>query len=611
MRSGFAAPTLASTSRGERSSPGPTDPNARAFSNLSAHEITNQSVGTWAANPARMRSTSLALLLATACSGAIGGPGGEPDPDERPAPSPTPLVCDDGALRPGRSPLRRLTRDEYDATIRDLLGDTSSPGARLLDDERGVILVDGRAMTPLLAEQYLVAAEDVAARATTDLEALLGCAPSADCIETFVARFGRRAWRRPITDDERAELVAFYEEFVPEAGEREAVALLLERLLVSPHFLYRAELPPFDAAPETVVPLDGFQRATRLAYTLLGTTPDDALLDAAARGELDDADGVRRHAERLLDDPSSEAVVQSFFHHWLELDLLENLDKDPALFPEWSSDVAERMRHETEAFVHEVLYEGDGSYATLLTAPWSMLDAELADFYGVAHDGGEGFSRTPLDPEHHAGLLTQGAFLAPRARTYETSPIHRGMFIRGSLFCGSVPPPPENIEIVAPDPDPSLTTRERLEEHRSNEVCASCHVLMDPPGFAFEHFDAAGRFRATENELPIDATGELEDTELAEGDPRFFDGAAELAQLAAKSPQAHACFARQWFRFAYARSDDASDACAMQQLVTRFTAESLDVRALLVELTQTDTFLFRTVPDPTAPAAEAPGGGSR
>ena len=156
-----------------------------------------------------MRSTSLALLLATACSGAIGGPGGEPDPDERPAPSPTPLVCDDGALRPGRSPLRRLTRDEYDATIRDLFGDTTGPGARLLDDERGVILVDGRAMTPLLAEQYLVAAEDVAARATDDLESLLGCTPSADCVDGFVARFGRRAWRRPITDEERAELVGF------------------------------------------------------------------------------------------------------------------------------------------------------------------------------------------------------------------------------------------------------------------------------------------------------------------------------------------------------------------------------------------------------------------
>lgn len=562
-----------------------------------------------------MRSPSLALLLATACSGAIGGPGGEPDPDERPAPAPTPLVCDDGALRPGRSPLRRLTRDEYDASIRDLLGDTTAPGARLVDDERGVILIDGRAMTPLLAEQYLVAAEDVSVRATEDLEALLGCAPSTECVTEFVTRFGRRAWRRPITDDERSELVAFYDEFVLEAGEREATALLLERFLVSPHFLYRAELPPLDAAPDSIVPLDGFQRATRLSYTLLGTTPDDTLLDAATRGELDDAAGVRRHAERLLEDSRSEAVVQSFFHHWLELDLLENLDKDTALFPEWSSTIADKMRHETEAFVHEVLYEGDGSYATLLTAPWSMLDADLAGFYGVDHEGdpgdADGFTRTPLDPAHHAGLLTQGAFLAPRARTYETSPIHRGMFIRGSLFCGDVPPVPENIEIVAPEPDPSLTTRERLEEHRANPVCAACHVLMDPPGFAFEHFDAAGRFRETENELPIDATGELEDTELGEGDPRSFDGAPELARLAANSPQAHACFARQWFRFAYARSDDDSDACAMQQLTTRFTAESLDVRALLLELTQTDTFLFRTVPDPTAPAAEAPGGDSR
>jgi hypothetical protein len=322
-----------------------------------------------------MRSFSLLAVFVAACSGAIGGPGGEPDPDA-PAPAPTPLVCDDGALRPGRAPLLRLTRDEYDATIRDLLGDTTAPGARLIDDERGVLLVDGRAMSPLLAEQYLTAAEDVALRATEDLEALFGCAPSAEgriaepCLADFVTRFGRRAWRRPLSTEEHAALVAFHDEFVAEAGAREAAALLLERILVSPHFLYRAELPAPDAAPETVVALDGFQRATRLAYTLLGTTPDDALLDAAARGELDDAEGVRRHAEHLLADPRSEAVVQTFFHHWLELDLLENLDKDPALFPEWSTGIAERMRHETEAFVHEVLYEGDGSYATLLTAPW-------------------------------------------------------------------------------------------------------------------------------------------------------------------------------------------------------------------------------------------------
>lgn len=531
------------------------------------------------------------LAVLAACTGSIGGEPGEmpePEPTE-PEPLP-PLDCSE--LQPGRAPMRRLTVAEYDATIEALLGDTTRPATRIIDDERGVTSADARIVTPLLAEQYLEAAEDVAARATPDL---LGCdidaRGEAECAGELVDDFAFRAFRRPVTSEERDTLLALHAAVAETDGFADGVRAVVEAVLQSPGFLYRAEIIPTTGAP--VVRLDGWQLASRLSYLLWGTMPDDALFAAAASGDLDTDAGVEEQARRLMASPRALGSIREFVGHWVELEQLEGLDKDPAVFPDYDAEVADLMRQETEAFIDAVMSE-DGSWTTLLTADWSMMNARLAAYYGVdeaSRPAGDAFERVELDGDFHSGLLTQGALMATRARTYESSPIHRGMFIRGGVLCGEVPDLPEGIEVTAPDPDPSLTTRQRLSEHRENEICGSCHRQMDPLGFAFEHFDGAGRFRMDENDLPIDATGDIVESDI----DGSFDGAPDMARRLVGSEDAQACFAGRYFRFAQGRATTHADGCSLEALSARFREAEFDVRELVVAITQTDAFLYRAV----------------
>ncbi|MEO0323924.1 MAG: DUF1588 domain-containing protein [Myxococcota bacterium] len=211
-----------------------------------------------------------------------------------------------------------------------------------------------------------------------------------------------------------------------------------------------------------------------------------------------------------------------------------------------------------------------------------------------------------LDGAYHSGLLTQGSIAASRGRATGTDPVHRGMFVRGKLLCGDVPDVPEGLQLDAPDPDPTLTYREQLEEHRSDPVCASCHVLMDPLGFALEHFDGDGRFRADDRGLPIDATGEI----VASDVNGFFDGAPELAARLAESDQARACFGEAYLAFQAGRAfDPARDGCSLQALMDRFVAGELSLRELMVGMTQTDAFLYRVADQDTLPVPPLGGTG--
>jgi hypothetical protein len=544
------------------------------------------------------RPASLVAILFVAvvgCEGSITDPGAV-DPDD-PTMRP-PVVCD-GTIRPGRAPIRRLTVSEYDNTVRDLLGDTTAPASRYVDDERGVVSADDRIVTSLLAEQYMRAAEDVAARFTApaELGGLLACdrATAGDdaCAREMIERLVPRAYRRPAETGEVDTLYTLYEAGRDDGGFEIGVQLVLEAMLQSPSFLYRIENVSIDGEP--VVRLDSYALATRLSYFLTSSMPDDALFAAAAAGELDTDAGLEAHARRLLATGEAEGTIQRFFESYLALDELEGLEKDTALFPGWSEATPELFRQETEAFVREVVVDGDGSWVTLLTAPWSMMNAELAAFYGVTGPTGDTFERVDLDGRYHTGLLTHGSVTAPRARTYETSPVHRGMFVRGTLLCGVVPNVPEGLEVTTPPPDPTLTTRERFARHREDPECASCHAQLDPLGFAFENFDAAGRFRATENGIDIDATGTLVDTDV-DGD---FENVAELAQMITGSPRTQACFAERWFPAAFGRTDEWEDSCTIAAIVERFAGAAFDVRELLVALVLSDVFLYRVADQDT------------
>ncbi len=528
------------------------------------------------------------LVLLSACDGRIDTPGTGDD-----TPPPESGECA-GELTPGPSTIRRMTRWEYNNTVRDLLGDTTRPADAFVPEEESAGFqnnADALTVSPLLAEQYLTAAEDIAARATEDLPGLLGCSPSADCLNAFLIRFGERTYRRPLTDDERAALFDLFDAGRAQYDDRTGVEWVLQAMLQSPHFLYRVEHgEPVDGAPG-IVALSSWEVASRLSYFLWGSMPDDELFLAARDDALRTKDQVAAQARRMLADPRARDIVRIFHAQWLDLDLIDRLDKDPIAYPSFSDSLRDSMRGETEAFIDHVIWDAGADATLLLTAPYTFVDSELAAHYGVSDPGWDGFHRVDLDPNQRAGILTQAGLLALWSKSDQTSPIHRGKFVREQLLCTPLPPPPPGLVVEVPDPDPTATTRERFAQHSSDPACSGCHQLMDPIGFGFEHYDAIGRWRSEEHGLPIDATGEVIASDL----PGPFDGTVELAGQLAASEQVADCLVRQWFRFAYGRLETAEDTCTLDALAERFSASGNDVLDLLVELTLSDAFRYRRV----------------
>lgn len=406
------------------------------------------------------------------------------------------------------------------------------------------------------------------------------------CVTDWLTDLLPRAWRHPVDDPtERDRLVTLFEAASDAWGPRTGLRVVLEVVLQSPRLLYRVEDTALDAAPGDIVPLDDHELASRLSYFLWGTMPDDTLFAAAEEGRLTTPAGLEAEATRMLADPRAAEVVDLFFEEWLELDHLDDAEKDLTVYPDWTEDRPASFREETLRFVRTVWEEEGASFETLLTADWTIADAELAAFYGYPDEGSD-WARVDRDPSQHAGILTQGSFLASRARSDASSPIHRGMFIRGALLCHVIDAPDASLEIVVPDPDPDATTRELLEQHRADPACAVCHDLIDPPGLAFEHFDGIGRWRTTENGLPIDATTDLTGTDVN----GFIDGAADLGQALTRSTMVRECFARQWFRFAHGRREAEADICEIEDAAATFAADRLDMESLVLATVASPAF---------------------
>ena len=564
---------------------------------------------------ARLRAaTCCALLLAVGCysgvsstSGNDGADAGSADDDAGDADGGSSEGGEPsgpcGTAVPGPAPIRRLSAFEYDNTIEDLLGDTSKPAQDF--PEEGASGFDNNAdvasVSRLHAEKYMRAAEDVAARATEDLDGLLGCDIASDeagCVQSWITSFGARAWRRPLTAD---EVTAMVELFVaaragfdgqPANDARTSVELVLAAFLQSPHFLYRVEFGVPGAGD--VVALGDHEMAARLSYFLWGSMPDEELFIVAGQGELHTRAQVESQARRMLDHPRARAMVLHFHEQWLDYGEIDSLAKDTTAFPDYTADVAAAQRMEVDAFIDHVVWDGEGTLQALLAAPYTFVDDALADYYGLPAPGGTGPQQVSPQDRDVAGVLTQGAILAVHAKPQETHPILRGLFVREQLLCTIPPPPPDDVDITPPPVDPNTTTRERYEQHRVDPACSGCHELMDPIGFGLENFDGTGRWRTLENGLEIDVSGHLVGTDV----DGTFIGAKELAERLATSQVVSDCMTTQWFRYAYGRTENPDvDACTIDDLRARFGEADQEITELLVALTQTDAFMFR-------PAAE-------
>ncbi len=537
------------------------------------------------------------LLVSLGCVGEVGeATTGPADPPVGGADGTPAAACAAAPIAPVPAPMRRLTRDEYNNTVRDLLADKTRPADQFpLDDEGGGVTGEPSSLTvsSWLAEGYMKAAETLAANAVGNPAALLPCAPAGDeeaCARKFVETTGLRAFRRPLQTGEVDRLMKVYD--VGRAAKTFAggIQLVLRAMLQSPHFIYRLELAGSTPVGTAAVLLTPYEMASRLSYLLWRTMPDERLFAAAAAGKLVTPEEIEKEARRMLADARARPVVVGFHERWLGLEELGDVTKDPKVHPEFGPALRTAMHGEIRAFVEHVVWQEGGRLEALLTAPTTFVNALTAPIYGVPAPAGGALTRVDLQPAQRAGLLTQLGLLATHAKPNQSSPVHRGKFVRERLLCTTIPDPPPDLMVVAPDPKPGLSTRRRFDAHSSVAACAGCHTLMDPIGFGFEHYDGIGRWREMDQSERVDASGALALTRDIDGP---FRDATELAAKLAGSAQVRDCVVAQWFRFAHGRTEADADRCSLSRVGERFAASGLDLRELVVALTQTDAFTHR------------------
>jgi hypothetical protein len=507
-------------------------------------------------------------------------------------PTPGPQAGLDGA---GPYPLSRLTRTEYVNTIRDL-----TDGRVLIDQERLPADALGSSgfttdvpVSQVELDQLYRAAELAAPEVYANLNQRSPCDEAvtgeAECAAQYVSYAGLRIFRRPVQASEVETLAAHYEHLKTTVGlaHGEALRVVTLTMLLSPNFLYRSEIG--HDAPEVegrLVRFNDFELASRLSYFLWRSMPDEVLFTAAGAGQLESAEQVAAQARRMLDDERARDSVFSFVSQWMGIDDISTEQKDNGLFPEFTGQLANDLGEETRRFVDYVVFEGDGTLNTLLNANFSFANARVAAFYGIEGVSGEEFVRVEL-PSERAGLFTHGSFLASSSLPSGTSPPRRAKTIMEHVACLPVPPPPAGLMVTPPLPTEGKQTREVFEEHAIDPQCAGCHQVMDPIGFAFEGFDASGATREEELGRPIDSSGSV----AGVGD---FQNASELMNLLAGRPETGTCSTKYWLRFMLNRVETPEEEPSMTAVVNQFAASGYNIPELLIAITTSPTFRFRT-----------------
>ena len=427
------------------------------------------------------------------------------------------------------------------------------------------------------------------------------CQPSnpaaeAPCARQILSTLARRAYRRPVAETDLDGLIGFYNEGRDSGGFEAGIERALRALLVSPDFLFRVVSDPPGIAPGTPYRLSDLELASRISFFLWSSIPDDELLEVAALGRLHDPAVVEGQVRRMLADPRSEALAQNFAGQWLRLRNISGALPSDVIFPDFGESLREDFVRETELFFDSILRE-DRSVTELLTADYTFLNERLAKHYDITGVYGSDFRRVTLIDANRRGLLGQGSILTVTSYPDRTSPVGRGKWVLENVLGTPPPPPPPNVPELEPDPDSGkvLAMRERMEQHRANPVCASCHRIMDPLGLALENFDAVGRWRA---HMPggsvIDASGAMPDGTA-------FDGPADLRGLLVRNPEQFATVVTEkLLTYALGRGVEYHDAPAVRQILRGATAHEYGLASLVVGVVTSTPFqmrLARSEPD--------------
>jgi hypothetical protein len=571
----------------------------------------------------------MAALVAVWACGSDGGDGTRPFVPEQPLDTggaepgdePEPVVDSDdpaqNVFRPRRpvddvaeTRLTRLTHTQYLHTLQDLFGVSGSLDLTFAPDALNGFAFDtsnGFRVDARLGPQYRAAAERMADRAVTEAELFARIVPcdtaAAGCRDQFLSTFGERAFRRPLSADELASFQALFDlggELV-QSGDafRDGVRLGIEAFLQSPQFLYRTDASLAPGA-EGRIALGDWEVASRLSYFLYDSMPDPELFAAARAGQLRTPEQVEAQARRMLGSARVLDKLVAFHEQAWVFGRFSRISPDQATYPSAPSNFSARALRAAELYVSEVLATG-GGLEELLTGQYAFVDEGLAPLYGLTAPA-TGFQRVEFANGERRGLLMQVGFLASNAYAIRTDPIHRGLFVQRNLLCRAIPDPPPGASTtpLPPTDEPIETTREEIGLLTGQAYCPSCHGQINPPGFAFEGFDAIGQVRTTENGVPVDtsATMVLDDRQVS------FAGPGELVDLLARSQEAHRCYASRWLEFTLGRPLADADVPLYDALGT----ESLPVADIVVKLVTSPQFmtLASNVADVPGIAQEAP-----
>jgi hypothetical protein len=501
-----------------------------------------------------------------------------------PLPQPPPSCSD-----PGPAPLRRLTAEEYRNTVLDLTGVQLSEAQVPTEYTRlNGVAAPRPGMTAGTVESLLATAEFVSQQAVGRPWEFVKCEDEpgkTECAELFVGGFGERAFRRPITADERKLLLQTFEAGRTAAGFREGVRRVIEVVLSSPQFLYRFEVGEPSERPG-VARLTSWELATRLSYLIFVSMPDSGLYRAVWGGYLSSPEGRRELLDLLLQDPRAMRGRISFLERWLDPSAVRLVTKPPeATF--FDVELREALITSAHRTFAQVAFASDQN--SLFTSSELWANEAMTHPYGLwPPPFGEAAIVRPQAEKQRFGILTYPAILSSLANGAETSPVARGVLFVEEVLCTELPPPPDNIAAVAPaEARMGATMRDRLSEHTNNPACATCHQLFDPVGLGLENYDGYGVFRSHDGVHPINASGRL----LGQD----FDGPEQLAVLLGQSSKVSDCLVKQWFRYVFGRDPLPTDDCTLQQLKTNFERNGRSLDALLRATVETDAFRTRTI----------------
>lgn len=459
------------------------------------------------------------------------------------------------SLLPAR--IRRLTDSEYQNTVNAVVGDAANGvSADFVPDSRqgGFTVNEAQRVDPVLARQLADAANKLAADVRTKAAPCAAPSTPAQCADAFIRDFGKKAYRRPLGDDEVQQLTTVFNVGLDGGTYAEGIELATRAMLQSAAFLYHTEIGD---APAATVKLTPYELASSISYLIMGGPPTDTLVNKAIAGELDTTEGrAALVAAGLFQDGAGyssslpSARVRRVIQEWLGTDRISATAKDSNIYQNFEA-LRPQMEAETGSFLGKLVQDQKGgSVATLLSADWTVAQPQLLAAYEATAMDSTGFASTP----QRLGLLNQAAFLSVFAHAHETAPVLRGVAVMRRVACSPVPDPVDlSTAIVPPPPDPKKTTRDRFSAHATT-ACAACHNRIDNFGFAFEGFDGMGMARTVDNEQPVNSSVNVIGTDF---DGSYADS-NELVKAMAKSPQVHECFARNMFRALAGTSNEAA-----------------------------------------------------